>query len=141
MIQAAPAGPAMQAGAATELALLGRVTLSLFVVVVLALIIARLARRARLGGTGDALRVRSRMALTREASLAVVEIGDQALVLGVTPASVQLLTTVDPAVLGRVQAPTDPTVTEPPRPAAPLFGRPVSMRRFLDALRDRTVRR
>jgi flagellar biogenesis protein FliO len=96
--------------AATDLQLLGRVTISLVVVVLIALVVARLARRAGMRGPGVGLRVVDRVGLTREASLAVVEVGGSALVLGVTAHSVSVLSMLDAATLAEAL---------PPEPAAP----------------------
>ncbi len=130
--------------AASELVLLGRVTLSLLVVLVLAVLAGRLARRTRLGAGGSAARVHSRVGLTREASVAVVEVAGQALVLGVTPSSVTLLTTLEPTALQPSALQTDPLLVEPPAAGGrtgPRDGAQWSPRAFLESLRDRTVRR
>jgi flagellar protein FliO/FliZ len=82
--------------AADDLAVLGRVTLALVVVVALAMLAARAARRAGVRGAGAGLRVVDRTGLTREASIAVVEIAGRGLVLGVTARGVTLLTELDP---------------------------------------------
>ncbi len=130
MSAAIPLAAAMTA--TSDLVLLGRVTLSLLVVLTVAVLAARLARRAGGGAGAGSVRMRARLGLTREASLAVVEIGDRALVLGVTPSSVRLLTTLDAAALGG-----DPLLTEPPAADAT---RP-TVRQLLETLRDRTARR
>ena len=77
--------------ATDDLAVLGRVTLALVVVVALAVLAARLARRAGGAGAGVGLRVVERAGLTREASIAVVEVAGRGMVLGVTPHGVTLL--------------------------------------------------
>jgi flagellar biogenesis protein FliO len=76
---------------ADDLAVLGRVTLALVVVVALAVLAARVARRAGGGGASVGLRVVDRAGLTREASVAVVEVAGRGMVLGVTPHGVTLL--------------------------------------------------
>jgi flagellar protein FliO/FliZ len=76
---------------ADDLAVLGRVTLALVVVVALAVLAARLARRAGGAGGSVGLRVVERAGLTREASVAVVEVAGRGMVLGVTPHGVTLL--------------------------------------------------
>jgi flagellar biogenesis protein FliO len=77
--------------AADDLAVLARVTVSLVVVVALAVLAARFARRAGVRGAGAGLRVVERTGLTREASVAVVEVAGRGLVVGVTPHGVTLL--------------------------------------------------
>jgi flagellar biogenesis protein FliO len=123
--------------ATSELVLLGRVTLSLLVVLVLAVLAGRLARRTRLGSGQSTIRVHSRVSLTREAGVAVVEVAGQVMVLGITPTSVTLLTTVEPAALA-----AESLVSEPPswgsRARPPARWAPGQL---LESLRQRTVRR
>jgi flagellar protein FliO/FliZ len=130
-----------------DLVMLGRVSISLVIVVVLALIVARLARRATVRGPGAGVRVLDRVGLSREASLAVVEVAGSALVLGVTAHSVSLLTTLDPASLSSALTSTS-TSTEPAVSVARqrITGTgsvldPRTWRQAVEALRDRTVRR
>ncbi|HET9657808.1 MAG TPA: flagellar biosynthetic protein FliO [Kineosporiaceae bacterium] len=92
---------------AGDLELLARVTASLVAVVLLALLAARLARRAAGRGHGRGLRVLDRIALTRESSLAVVEVAGRGLVLGVGPQGVRVLTELDAETVTR-------TYPEPP---------------------------
>ncbi len=61
----------------------------------------------RLGGTRALLNVRARQSLSRTASVAVVEVGDRVLVVGVADGGVRLLTELDPASL-----PATPSRTE-----------------------------
>jgi flagellar protein FliO/FliZ len=81
---------------AEELELLARVVLSLLVVLFLAVLAARFLRRSGLHGPGTGLRVLDRTGLSREASVAVVEVGGRALLLGVTAHGVSLLGELDP---------------------------------------------
>ncbi len=130
-----------------ELVTLGRVTVSLVVVVALVLFTARWAGRTGLRPRGR-LEVLDRVGLTRETSLAVVRVGEQALVLGVTARSVALLTTLDAASLttgagsgvgpgvGPGVGSVDDLVSEPGAP--PQAG---IWHRGMEALRDRTARR
>ncbi len=90
--------------AADDLAVLARVTASLVVVVALALLAARVARRAGRGGGTAGLRVVERTGLTREASVAVVEVGGRGLVVGVTAQGVTLLTELSAAELATAVA-------------------------------------
>jgi flagellar protein FliO/FliZ len=78
--------------AADDLAVLARVTASLVVVVALAVLAARFARKAGVRGGGAGLRVVERTGLSREASVAVVEVGGRGLVVGITSQGVSLLT-------------------------------------------------
>jgi flagellar protein FliO/FliZ len=82
--------------AADQLMMLTRVFLSLAAVIVLALLAARLARRAGLAGNGRGVQVLERVPLNREASLAVVRLDDRALVLGVTSHTVTVVSEFDP---------------------------------------------
>jgi flagellar biosynthetic protein FliO len=142
---------------ADDLAVLARVVASLVVVVALAVLAARFARRAgvRSGGTG--LQVVERTGLTREASVAVVEVADRALVVGVTPHGVTLLAELEPGVLEARRAreadagsvprravlrPAPGSLTTGERPAGTgSVLDPRTWRQAVDALRELTVRR
>ena len=77
-----------------------RVVVSLGVVLGLFWTVARLGSRKMGGVRGGALvRVRSRQALSRGSSLAVVEVGSRVLVVGVSDSGVRLLTELDPCEL------------------------------------------
>jgi len=91
--------------ATSDLAMLARVTASLLVVVVLALLAARLARRASVRGPGVGLRVVDRVGLSREAAVAVVAVAGRALVLGITAQNVTVLTELDPQMSAELLAP------------------------------------
>jgi flagellar protein FliO/FliZ len=76
-----------------------RVVFSLAVVFGLIWLVARTSSR-RLGGAARSMvRVVARQPLARTASLAVVEVGDRVLVVGVSENGVSLLTEMDPAEL------------------------------------------
>jgi flagellar biosynthetic protein FliO len=90
--------------AADDLAVLARVTASLIVVVALAVLAARFARKAGVRGSGAGLRVVERTGLSREASVAVVEVGGRGLVVGVTAQGVSLLTELTAAELAAATA-------------------------------------
>jgi flagellar protein FliO/FliZ len=76
-----------------------RVVFSLAVVLGLLWVIARTSSR-RFGGPGRSLvRVVARQSLARTASLAVVEVGERVLVVGVSENGVSLLTEMDPSEL------------------------------------------
>lgn len=80
-----------------------RVLVSLAVVLALVWVLARAARRSGVGGaagTGQ-VAVIGRQALGRGAGVAVLRVGDQALVLGVTEHSVRLLTSTALADVAR----------------------------------------
>jgi flagellar protein FliO/FliZ len=83
-----------------------RVVLSLAVVLGLFWMVARTGSR-KLGGRDRKLvTVRSRQALSRGSSLAVVEVGSRVLVVGVSDGGIRLLTELDPQELeGREAAP------------------------------------
>ena len=73
-----------------------RVVFSLAVVLGLLWFVARTSSR-RLGGRGRSMvRVVARQPLARAASLAVVEVGDRVLVVGISENGVSLLTEMDP---------------------------------------------
>jgi flagellar protein FliO/FliZ len=94
-----------------------RVLLSLGVVLGLFWAVARMGARRVGGRDRTLLRVRSRQALSRGSSIAVVEVGSRVLLVGVSDTGVRLLTELDPFELDSV-----PTVltapTSEPIPAA-----------------------
>lgn len=94
-----------------------RLLLSLGVVLGLFWAVARMGARRVGGRDRTLLRVRSRQALSRGSSIAVVEVGSRVLVVGVSDAGVRMLTELDPFELD-----SEPTaLTEPtsePTPAA-----------------------
>jgi flagellar protein FliO/FliZ len=92
--------------AADDLAVLARVTASLVVVVALAVLVARFARKAGVRGGGAGLRVVERTGLSREASVAVVEVGGRGLVVGITSQGVSLLTELTAAELAAATPPS-----------------------------------
>jgi len=130
-------------------ALLVRVVVSLGVVLAVMAGAAAVLRRSGVVGTGPAGRrgmrrrgmpveVIARHGLSRTSSLAVVRLGERALVLGVTEHQVTLLTEVDPAEL---DAPPDPDEMFV-GPAGPGIGAgPLPWKVALEQLRERTVRR
>ena len=111
-------------------ALLGRLVVSLGVVVGLMILAGRMmGGRARTGGRRPgAVQVVTRQPLGRNASVTVVRTGGRTLVLGVTEQSINVLAEVDAA-----EFEPDPAVQAGPRPTP----RPT----LLDLLRERTVRR
>jgi flagellar protein FliO/FliZ len=140
--------------AVSDLLLVGRVGASLVVVVVLAVLAARLARKVSVRGPGTGLRVLDRVGVSREAAVAVVQVGDRALVLGVTAREITLLTELSSAELARADADqqtADDLSAEPAaggRRAAAERTRgtgsvldPRTWKHGVDALRDLTVRR
>ena len=107
-----------------------RIACSLAVVFALLWGLARLARRPLAGRGGATVRVLARQPLTRGSSVAVVRVGDRALVLGVTDAGVSLLADADPALF-------DPeVVTTSPRLRGSALS-PDTWRQALAALRSR----
>ena len=128
-------------------ALLVRVVVSLGVVLaVMAGAAAVLRRSGVVGTTGMGKRglrrrpvpieVIARHGLSRGSSVAVVRLGERALVLGVTEHQVSLLTEVDPAEL---ELPPDETDAEPAGPGIGAGALPWKV--ALEQLRERTVRR
>jgi flagellar protein FliO/FliZ len=81
----------------SDLLLVVRVAGSLAVVLVVAVLAARVARRLGRGRGAAALAVRERIGLTREASAVVLEVSGRLLLLGVTAHQVALLADLEPA--------------------------------------------
>ncbi len=142
---------------AGDLLTLARVAGSLVVVLVVAALVARMARRAT-GGRGSGLTVLHRQGLSRDASVSVVQLGEKVLVLGVTASQVSLLSELD-GDAAQALAPAAPTgrsgraqeISTAPSMISGPTGRPVqaqgsvlsprTWRQGLDAVRDLTVRR
>jgi len=82
--------------------LLLRVVISLAVVLGIVWFVARGSRR--FGGTSRLVRVAGRQSLSRTASVAVVQVADRMLVLGVSEAGVRLLTELDPEQVAEHEA-------------------------------------
>lgn len=140
-------------------ALLVRVVVSLGVVLaVMAGAAAVLRRSGVVGTTGMGKRglrrrpvpveVIARHGLSRSSSVAVVRLGERALVLGVTEHQVSLLTEIDPAELTAFpgDAPEPPGPPDPEDPAAGPAGPGIGAGSLpwkvaLEQLRERTVRR
>lgn len=89
-----------------------RLGFSLIAVLGLFWLVAHLGSR-RLGGTRALLHVRARQSLSRTASVAVVEVGDRVLVVGVADGGVRLLTELDPASLPEAPVRVQPVGAEP----------------------------
>lgn len=131
------------------LALLVRVVVSLGVVLAIMAAAAAVLRRSGVVGAAPAgkrgmrrrslpLEVIARHGLSRGSSLAVVRLGERALVLGVTEHQVTLLTEVDPAELDATPDPDELFVG----PAGPGTGAgALPWKVALEQLRERTVRR
>jgi len=130
-------------------ALLVRVVVSLGVVLAVMAGAAAVLRRSGVVGTmpagkrglrrsRPALEVIARHGLSRGSSVAVVRLGDRALVLGVTEHNVSLLTEVDPAELD-APADADDALAGPPGPGIGAGSLPWKV--ALEQLRERTVRR
>lgn len=119
------------------LSLVGRLVFSLAVVLILMAVLARVLRNRTMPGLGrpsvrrDLLRIVARQALSRSASVAVVQAGERALVIGITDAGVNLLAELDPGSL----EPDDPAGEE-----GAIVGNP-SWTGLVDLLRERSVRR
>lgn len=131
------------------IALLVRVVVSLGVVLAVMAGAAAVLRRSGVAGTTGMGRrglrrrhmpveVIARHGLSRNSSVAVVRLGQRALVLGVTEQQVSLLTEIDPAELEAPPEPPDAAAG----PAGPGIGAgPLPWKVALEHLRDRTVRR
>ncbi|GAA3930648.1 flagellar biosynthetic protein FliO [Actinoplanes auranticolor] len=133
-----------------------RIAFSLLVVFGLMWGLARVARRGGVGRRGSgSLSVLNRQSLSRGSSVAVVQVADRALILGVTDNQVSLLGETDLDAFGHESHPvhdpkgdgshllaTHPTVL--PHHGGKLDGSLLSPRTWgstLDFLRDRTTRR
>jgi flagellar protein FliO/FliZ len=154
---AAPATPI--SGAAGDLAMFVRVGGSLLAVLILLALVARLARRASRRGPGTGLAVLERTGLGKDAAVAVVSVAGRALVVGVTPHSVTMLTELDPESVPEavdLRDRPDPAVGPGPepapgqtRPAGAMPARrarsgsvlsPATWKQGIEALRDKTSR-
>lgn len=120
------------------LSLLGRLIVSLAVVLGLMALVARLVRKGALPGlkrskfAPGALQVVARQPLSRTASVVLVRAADRALVIGVTDAGITLLAELDPASLD---------VDESAGAAGAVPVAPAVWQGFIDAVRERSVRR
>lgn len=131
------------------LTLLVRVVVSLGVVLAVMAAAAAVLRRSGVVGAAPVgrrgtrrrslpLEVVARHGLSRGSSLAVVRLGERALVLGVTEHQVTLLTEVDPAEFDTTPDPDQPFAA----PAGPGIGPgTLPWKVALEQLRERTVRR
>jgi flagellar protein FliO/FliZ len=107
--------------------------LALALVLGLMWFLTRLVRRP-LGGRGaGAMSVLARQPLTRGASVAVVRVGEQAYVLGVTDQTVTLLAEADPAAIGTAANPPQ-EIREPVSLDGSALS-PMTWRRAVDAIR------
>ena len=108
-----------------------RVVLSLGIVLGLMWFVARASSRKLGGRSRSVVAVVARQPLSRGSSLAVVEVGERVLVVGVSDGGVSLLTEMDPAELtSRVpvqpeRATTDPADALGTRPVRALAGGPL----------------
>ena len=140
-------GAGVAVNATSDLAMLARVSASLLVVVALAVLAARLARRASVRGPGVGLRVLDRVGLSREAAVVVVGVAGRALVLGITAQNVTVLTELDAQLSAELLAPpsggsrvADGTPTQRPAGTGSVLD-PRTWRQGIEALRDATARR
>lgn len=134
-----------------------RIGFSLLVVFGLLWGLAKVARRGGIVRRGSgSLSVLNRQSLSRNSSVAIVQVADRALILGVTDAQVSLLGETDLDAFGHAQLPRHdppaevagvPPVVHPtvlPHHGGKLDGSLLSPRMWtstLDFLRDRTTRR
>lgn len=92
--------------------LVGRVLVSLVVVLAVVWVLGRKFRRGGKGKGGALIDVLSRQQLSRTASVAVVRIGSQALIVGITEAQVNVLGETDlVAALAETSVPAPSTTT------------------------------
>jgi flagellar protein FliO/FliZ len=95
-----------------------RVVVSLAVVLGLLWLVARTSARRFGGPARSTVRVVARQPLARSASLAVVEVGERVLVVGVSENGVSLLTEMDPGELPEVAPSREVTSDADEEPAA-----------------------
>ena len=131
------------------IALLVRVVVSLGVVMAVMAGAAAVLRRSGVVGTASVgkrglrrrhvpLEVIARHGLSRSSSVAVVRLGERALVLGVTEHQVSLLAEIDPAEL---DAPPDPHDSNAASTGPGIGAGALPWKVALEQLRERTVRR
>ncbi len=101
-----------------SVAVVGRMLISLAVVLGFMWVIARRMKRPGRVGNGDLMDVLSRRQLSRTASVAVVRVLDQALVIGITDGQVSLIGETDLAAAQRAVEAGSPS-RRAPRPARP----------------------
>jgi flagellar protein FliO/FliZ len=136
-----------------------RVLGSLAVVLLLMWAAARVLRRTTTGRATGSLEVLARQPLSRTASLAVVRVGDRALVVGIADQRVSLLTETDlasvrtaepvketrePVLTSAASTPVLTSVASTPVPPGRLAGSalsPATWRTAVEVLRERTARR
>jgi flagellar protein FliO/FliZ len=107
-----------------------RVVFSLAVVFGLIWLVARTSTRRFGGAARSMVRVVARQPLARSASLAVVEVGERVLVVGVSEHGVSLLTEMDPAELPAPEtdaAQSVPSHVPGAAPAAHVTARPAGL--------------
>ncbi len=116
-------------------ALLGRMIVSLGVVVGLMFVVAKVARKrlgtGRRAGDATSLQVLSRQVVGKGAAVTLVRAGDRALLLGVTEHSVSLLAETD--------LPPEPAADPVSEPAPAMLAPPLA--NLVQRARDLTVRR
>jgi flagellar protein FliO/FliZ len=124
--------------------LFGRTLLALAVVLLLVWGLSRLARhgqtnnvRRRLGRSGGAeIEVLSKRSLSRTSAIALITVGGRALVVGVTPQSIGLISEIQIADLD-----LDATLAKNDTPWTAESGQsPTAWDAFISTLRERTVR-
>jgi flagellar protein FliO/FliZ len=122
------------------IALLGRLVISMAVVLGVMVLAAKVARNRNFGGIRRSrsvtIEVLARQPFGKTSSIAVVNVGGKTLVLGVTEQSVTVLTEADPSAI-EIEAGPEAQWTAPsggtPRPGQ-------SWRVWIDQLRERTLR-
>ena len=119
-------------------ALLGRLAVSMGVVLALMAVAGKVLRRRGLGtrGTtaGSRIEVLARQGLGRASSLQLVRVGGRTLILGVTESQVSVLGEADPLLLEAELALEQAHAPETEQPTTPGWGP------LLELLRDRTTR-
>lgn len=129
--------------------LLGRMALSLLVVLVLMGGLAQVARRRGglglgkmgTGGRTQRLQVLSRHSVAKSASLAVVRVGGRDLLIGVTPSTISLLVEAEEGGLTEAAEAAGHGVVQGSTAFKAQFPSSSPWTVMLDQLRERTVRR
>lgn len=130
----------------SSVALVGRMALSLGVVLVLVGALARVARRRGGMGFGPARRAKLdvlvRQPVAKAATLAVVRVGGRDLLVGVTPSTISLLLdTEEGALVPAAGAETESVGRQGMLPASQGMFPSSPWKVMLEQLRERTVRR
>lgn len=124
-------------GDASLLSVLGQLVPSLAAILGALFLVKRFAAKGRLGGAGTDLKVISRTGLTRNATVAVVEVAGRRFLVGATDQRVELLSEIDtdatPGEAALAAVPTPLVATGTDGTAAASFADVLNLRAATDA--------